>query len=283
MSVAVQGAPSPAYSGARDPSIVEHQGDTRVAFELDGDIFVATREAPFALDLSDVEPALVATEEYEAMGLGDPELVSGETFLALVYTALDSSGSGSVRSALYSEALSEFVKSDVPILVPSAEVVSFDAPSVLLRDGLWLMVVRASLASAATELRAYYASALEGPWERIVDGGLEPLTRIEDAGQELGDPSLLVHNSAYHLYYGRRSGTRWTVELAVSDEMLLWRALGKSLGASGAGFDSLGARSPDAISGVGQIDLVYSGQNGVSFQIGTARRAAPSDTASSIF
>jgi hypothetical protein len=73
------------------------------------------------------------------------------------------------------------------------------------------------------------------------------------------------------------------VELAVSDEMLLWRALGKSLGASGAGFDSLGARSPDAISGLDQIDLVYSGQNGVSFQLGTAKRAAPSDTASSIF
>ena len=283
MSVTLQGTPSPAHAGARKPSIAEHQGETLVAFELDGEIFVATREAPFELDLSDGAPALVATEDYEAMGLGDPELVSGGTFLALAYTARDSSGSGSIRAALYSEELSLFVKTDAAILVPNAEVVSFDAPSLVLRDGLWLMVVRASLSSGATELRAYYASELEGVWERIVDGGLEPLTRVEDATQEISDPSLLVHNSAYHLYYGRRSGTRWTVELAVSDEMLLWRALGKSLGASGAGFDSLGARSPDAISGVDQIDLVYSGQNGVSFQIGTAKRAAPSDTASSIF
>ncbi len=283
MSVALQGEPSPAHAGAQNASIVEHQGNTMVAFELDAEIFVATREAPFALELGEGAPALVATEPYEAMGLGDPELVSGGSFLALVYTAWDSSGSGSIRSALYSEGVSMFVKNAAPLLVPSGGVVSFDAPSVVLRDGLWLMVVRASLSSGSTELRAYYTSELEGPWERIVDGSLEPLTRVEDPTQEISDPSLIVHNSAYQLYYGRRSGTRWTVELAVSDEMLLWRALGKSLAGSGAGFDSLGARSPDAISGVDQIDLVYSGQNGVSFQLGAAQRAAPSDTASSIF
>ena len=78
-------------------------------------------------------------------------------------------------------------------------------------------------------------------------------------------------------------GTRWAVELAVSDELLLWRPMGEVLGGSGEGFDSLGARSPDAISQPDRIDIVYSGQDGVSFRLGTAWRAAPSDTAPSIF
>ena len=96
---------------------------------------------------------------------------------------------------------------------------------------------------------------------------------------------MIIHNSAYHLYYARRTGTRWSVELAVSDELVLWRPMGEVLGGSGEGFDSLGARSPDALSqpDPDQIDIVYSGQDGVSFRLGTASRAAPSDTAPSFF
>jgi hypothetical protein len=94
---------------------------------------------------------------------------------------------------------------------------------------------------------------------------------------------LIIHNSAYHLYYARRTGTRWSVELAVSDELILWRSMGEVLGGSNEGFDSLGARSPDALSQPDRIDIVYAGQDGVSFRLGTASRAAPSDTAPSFF
>ena len=48
-------------------------------------------------------------------------------------------------------------------------------------------------------------------------------------------------------------------------------------------YDSLGARSPDVISGPDRIDIVYSGQDGVAFRLGTASRTAPSATAPSIF
>ena len=47
-------------------------------------------------------------------------------------------------------------------------------------------------------------------------GGLESLTRTDGPGSEITDPSLIVHNSAYQLYYARRTGTRWALELAVS-------------------------------------------------------------------
>jgi len=88
-----------------------------------------------------------------------------------------------------------------------------------------------------------------------------------------------VHNSAYQLYYARRTGTRWAVELATSDELLLWRPLGEAIGASGEGFDSLGARGPDAQSLNDRIEMIYMGQDGVSFELGIASRSAPSNTA----
>ncbi len=282
MNVFVQGNASPTHASARDASIERHAGLTKVAFEVDGEIFVADREVANTLNLPDNNPALLPTEPYEAMGLGDPELVSGGEFLLLFYTARDANGMGSIAGAV-SAAAPEFVKGTAPILVPNGDVVSFEAPSVTFRDGLWLMVVRATLSTGATELQAFYTSDVDGGWARIVNGGLEELTRVEDPTSEVTDPSLLVHNSAYHLYYGRRSGTRWSVELAVSDEMLLWRDLGEAMGGSGDGFDSLGARSPDAMSRGDQIDLVYGGQDGVSFQLGAASRAAPADTAPSIF
>jgi hypothetical protein len=78
-------------------------------------------------------------------------------------------------------------------------------------------------------------------------------------------------------------GTRWSIELAVSDELLIWRPMGRVLGPGEQSFDSLGARSPDAISGPDRVQLLYSGQNGVAFQLGVAARAAPSDTAPSLF
>jgi hypothetical protein len=73
------------------------------------------------------------------------------------------------------------------------------------------------------------------------------------------------------------------VELAVSDELLLWRSMGEVLGNSDEDFDRLGARGADAVSEPGRIGIVYSGQDGVSFRLGTASRTAPSGTAQSIF
>jgi len=217
------------------------------------------------------------------MGVGYPELVWDGNFLLLFYTAWDGIGAGSIRAAVSAQDPPSFMKSDGAVLAPSGDVVSYEAPSVVYHDGLWLLVVRATLANGFTELRAFYTSNLDLTWEPVINGGLEQLTRVEDATSEITDPSLIVHNSAYQLYYARRTGTRWAVELAVSDELLLWRPMGEVLGGSGTGFDSLGARSPDALSQPDRIDIVYAGQDGVSFRLGTASRAAPSDTAPSIF
>jgi predicted GH43/DUF377 family glycosyl hydrolase len=283
LSIRLDGDEAPGHGLGHAPSIEEHGATARIAYEVDGEIFVAAQSAPGVADLLSLEPALVPTEPYEALGIADPELVSDGSFLFLFYTARDESGAGSIGVAVSTEDPSVFTKSDGPILAPSEDVVSFDAPSVRYRDGLWLLVARATLGGGATELRAYYTSDLDTGWARVVNGGLEKLTRTDDPTTEVTGPSLIVHNSAYQLYYARREGTRWSVEIAVSDELLVWRSMGEVLGPSDEGFDSLGARDPDAISGPDRIDIVYSGQDGVSFRLGTAWRPAPSDTATSNF
>ncbi|MBW1760897.1 MAG: hypothetical protein JRG67_10460 [Deltaproteobacteria bacterium] len=283
-SITLDGNEVPGHASGSGPSLVDQGVRKRMAYEVDGEIFVSEQEAPGEFFLSDSIPALMPTEPYEAGGVGDPELVWDGNFLFLFYTAWDDNGLGSIGAALSVQDLPVFTKADGPTLVPTGDdVVSYDAPSVVYRDGLWLLVVRATLSDGATELRAFYTSDIDTGWERVVSGALEPLTHVDDPTSEVTDPSLIVHNSAYHLYYARRTGTRWSVELAVSDELVLWRSMGEVLGGSGEGFDSLGARSLDALSQPDRIDIVYSGQDGVSFQLGTASRAAPSDTAPSFF
>jgi predicted GH43/DUF377 family glycosyl hydrolase len=283
LSIRVDGDEAPGHALGRAPSIERHGAGARIAYEVAGEIFVAAYDVPGEAELPSLDPVLVPTEPYEALGVTDPELVSDGSFLFLFYTARDESGAGSIGAAVSSQDLSVFTKREGPILAPSEDVISFDAPSVRYRDGLWLLVARATLANGATELRAYYTSDLDAGWARIVNGGLEKLTRTEDPTTEITGPSLIVHNSAYQLYYARRASTRWSVELAVSDELVVWRPMGEVLGPSAEGFDRLGARDPDAISGADQIDVVYSGQDGVSFRLGTASRPAPSDTAPSNF
>jgi hypothetical protein len=262
-----------------EPSVAEGSLYTAVAFELGDQLFVA-EEAGFgelSLDGPSATPVLIPTEPFEAAGVGDPELFWMLDTLYLFYTAFDANGFGSIRAALISDGSA--LKRPAPVLAPEGEVVSYDAPAIHLRDGLLLMIVRATLQSGATELRAFYSADPETGWARIVDGTLEELTRVEDPSVSLTSPSLIVHNGAYQLYYARRTGTRWAIELAVSDELLLWRPLGEALGASGEGFDSMGARGPDARSLSDRVELLYMGQDGVSFQLGVASRAAPSATA----
>jgi hypothetical protein len=279
ISVTVGGSADPRLMMGREPSIAEGPQYTAAALEIDGQIFIGEEASAGQLSFGGpvAAAAVIPTEPFEAGGVGDPELFWMLDTLYLFYTAFDQNGSGSVGSALVEDGA--VLKRPEPVLVPEGAVVSYEAPTIHLRDGLALMMVRATLQSGATELHAFYSADPETGWARIVDGTLEELTRIEDPSADLTSPSLIVHNSAYHLYYARRTGTRWAIELAVSDELLLWRPLGEALGASGASFDSLGARGADARSLSDRVELLYMGQDGVSFQLGIASRGAPSTTA----
>ncbi|NOQ85116.1 MAG: hypothetical protein GQ551_14005 [Myxococcales bacterium] len=282
VTITLGGNEVPEHAFGSAPSIVDLGARRLMAYKVDGEIFLAEQEAPGELFLGDGEPTLVPTEAYDASGVEDPELVWDGSSMFLFYTARDANGVGSIAAAVSDQSLQAFVKGQRPSLVPTGDVLSYDAPSALYRDGLWLLVVRATLVDGTTEFHAFY-SDLGADWSRVIDGGLEKLTHSDNPTSEVTDPSLIIHNSAYQLYYARRTGTRWSVELAVSDELLVWRSIGDVLGDSDEDFDSLGARSPDALSQPDRIDIVYSGQDGVSFRLGAASRAAPSETAPGFF
>ena len=281
VSIGVSDASRHAFGAG--PSIVDLGQTKQVAYELDGAIYVGELVTPGEVFVAVPAPVLIPSGPGEAMGLGDPELVSDGSSVFLFYTAREANGAGSIRAAVSDLGLSAFTRTGAPGLIPGGDIVSYEAPTVAYRAGLWLLVVRATHSDGATELQAFYTPNLDDGWAPVVNGGLEQLTRIESATAEITEPSLMIHNSAYQLYYARRSGTRWSVELLVSDELLIWREMGDVLGGSDEAYDSLGARSPDVISGPDRIDIVYSGQDGVAFRLGTASRTAPSDTAPSIF
>ncbi len=264
----------------RGPAVASSGTEVRLAYGIAGEVFWARTTGLGSAQLISAAPALSPTFAHEAGGAEDPELVFDGSDWHLFYTARDENGIGSIGHAMATPVETSLTADPIPTLSASDGVVSLDGPTVHQREGLWVLVARATLASGQTELRAYYTSALGSGWELIVGSGLEALTRIEDPGAEITAPSLVVHNGAYQLYFAKRTGTRWAVELLGSDELLIWRPLGEVLGASGTGFDRLGARAPDAISLTDRIELVYEGQNGVSFELGWAVRPAPSDTPS---
>ena len=263
----------------RGPSVASSGTEVRFAYGIDDEIFWGRKTDVGLVQLISPAPALSPSFAHETSGVEDPDLVFDGTDWHLFYTARDENGVGSIGHAVATPA-EAFLADPSPTLPVAGDAVSLDAPTVHWRAGLWVLIARATLANGSTELRAYYTPALNTTWERIVDSSLENLTRIEDPGSEITGPSLVVHNGAYQLYFAKRSGTRWAVGLLGSDELLLWRPLGEVLGPSGIGFDRLGARAPDAISLTDRIELVYEGQNGVSFELGWAVRPAPSDTAS---
>ena len=283
VSVSIGVGDAARHAFGASPSIVDLGQTTQVAYELDGEIYVGQLVTPGEVFVAVPAPVLGPSEPDEAMGLEDPELVFDGSNVFLFYTARDASGAGSIRAAVSSLGVTAFTRTGTAGLIPAGDIVSYEAPTVAYREGLWLLVVRATHLGGATELQAFYTSNLDDGWAPVVNGALEQLTRVQSATSEITEPSLMIHNSAYQLYYARRSGTRWSVELLVSDELLLWRPMGDVLGGSDEAYDSLGARSPDVLSGPDRIDIVYSGQDGVAFRLGTASRTAPSDTAPSIF
>ncbi len=279
IAVAVQGDVDPQLMMGREPSVAAGPEFTSIGFESDGEIFVGQADGlgVVIFDAPGPPASIFPTEAFEAGGVADPELFWLEDSLYVFYTAYDENGVGRIGSAVVSG--STPTKGQDPVLSPEGDVVSYESPTIMLRDDLAVMVVRATLSSGATELRAFYSVDPETGWARIVGGTLEQLTHVDDPTAEISSPSLIVHNSAYQLYYARRTGTRWAIELATSDELLIWRPLGVALGASGQDFDSLGTRGPDALSDGDMVYMVYMGQDGVSSRLGITSRSAPSNTA----
>ena len=271
--------PVPEARLGQAPSIAVAAQEFRVAFVLEGEVYWGGSSDLGSVELLLDGPALSPVHGHEALGVDDPELVYDGSKWHLFYTAIDESGVSTIGHAVTTGDETVFTADAEPLRDLDGELLELEAPTLYRRDGLWVLIGRADLESGVSELHVYYTTALESGWARVAGGTLEGLTRVQTPTSEITAPSLVVHNSAYRLHVASRSGTRWRIEAFASDELLIWRPLGEALGPSEEGFDASGARAPDAISLTDRIELIYEGQNAISFELGWAAQHAPSRTA----
>ena len=271
-------------------------GEPHLAFAFEdgeGQIFFGGQSGGPELILAHTEgePALSGELGSFRETVLDPELHrTRDGALVLFFTAVDAGGKRSIgRAEQRSDShLFEVVQQ---VLEPStdAEAESFEMPTVAyVADGQLAMIVRAELAPQRGGGHAFLAflSSDEGKtWTRHYASELLAATRRGGTtgtrfdADEIAHPSLLQHGGAYRITYAGRRGTRWSLGLLVSDQLVHWReplagrpVLGR--GTSG-GFDRLGPVEADALVDGETIALYYLGTDGARGDLGRAVRLAP--------
>lgn len=264
-------------------AVVDDSGVSTVALEHDGKLIVARSQeggSPLDLDLLS-SPDVSLLEPPAGATLADPELyvdAGGGTFL--FYTVETGAAASIGRAVLVGDA---YVPDAEPVIKSDATVVRIEQPTVQRHhSGEWVLIARVTQATGGHELAVY--RSMDGvTWTRFDSGHLGPITHRGDVSavgfdaDEIGHPSLIVHNSAWQLYYAGRRGTRWGIGLLVSDELLRWREIGAGnpvFGGDGNGFDRVGAGAPDAVSVGSSVELYYEGSDGARVRLGRAVRQA---------
>ncbi|MDH3729355.1 MAG: hypothetical protein OER77_17630, partial [Myxococcales bacterium] len=151
----------PSERFGRGPSVASDGSEVlRFAYAIDGEFFWGRSSGGGLVELISPAPALSPSFAHEAGGVEDPDLVFDGTDWHLFYTARDENGVGSIGHAVATPAETFLTADPIPTLSAIDGAVSLDAPTVHWRAGLWVLIARATLGSGATELRAYYTSAL---------------------------------------------------------------------------------------------------------------------------
>lgn len=146
------------------------------------------------------------------------------------------------------------------------------------------MVVRANLEDGSKSLRAF-KSTTGIEWEPITSARLEERTARNGSSssfrfdaEEITQPSLVVQNRAYHLYYEGRRGERSSIGLLVSDDLLGWRDLSENDAVYQEGkhtFDQLGTHAADVLYDGEVVRMLYVGDSGGDQVPALTQRAAP--------
>lgn len=225
-------------------------------------------------------------------GAFEPDLVWDGQKLQVVYTAHSAGGVSSIGRARLRPTDGLTLEAERLVLDPGghADVTGFDGPTLFRHwSGTWVLIARAHLTGGGHELRVYRTDDIEGDvWTEIPDTQLrEVLTtgRQEAEGfdaREVAAPSLTIHNGAWHLYYARRIGARWSIGLIASDDLLYWRHVDRGYPVLEDGpnaFERLGASGPDVAvyPGSDEVELVYEGQDGTRPRMGFASRPSPDE------
>jgi len=250
-------------------------------------ILVAGRSDPdtrFVLTTTPANPAVSPGRPHDMGGVGDPELVADATGSGwrLYYTATSTTGVRTIGLATATTLAGPWTAEAIPVISPDGTAAAgYEMPTVAeAAMGVEVMVVRAITANGERELVPFVFR--DSAWHRHNGGQLPTLTHRPSEDQlsgfdadEIADPSLIVHNGAFHLYYAGRRGTRWGIGLIASDEIVEWRSAADGpqvLAGDGSGFDRVGLAGPDAVSRDTDIELVYQGSDGSRAGLGLAQR-----------
>ncbi|RLB48568.1 MAG: hypothetical protein DRJ42_22920 [Deltaproteobacteria bacterium] len=262
------GAALQAEDVASAPSVA---GDV-LAFELGGAIYLAQRGTPGGLFQTMSGVALEADSSAGFMGGGvaDPELIENGTGYSLYFTAITTDGATSIGRVVLD---SDLDRSAVPVMVLAPSTLSADEvrePTVHVHEttGGLVMAVRAS--DSATEWLALARSSAGATFTIHRSPKLATLSRHGGEGaisrfdqDEASHPSLTIHNGAWKLHYTGRRGTRESIGLLVSDDLVHWRSLGEVFPAGSAPFEAVGVREADVATTDTGLSMVYVGTNGV--------------------
>lgn len=241
----------------------------------------SARPGTFVLTAPAADAALVPAFDYDALGVSDPTVAWNEAATAYeaFFTATAADGTRSIGHAMQAAGAMAFVAEPAAILSPADfGFAHLDHPTAL-RHSHHLLIARATLTDGREQLVAFvdegagFAPFASGDLATITDTG-------NDDNDALGGLSLVIHDHAYHLYFAQRRGTRWQIGLLASDAFVSWRRVDDAaLGASGVGFDRLGASGPAARSLGDEIELLFVGHDGVRNTLARTHRLATDDGA----
>lgn len=247
------------------PTVVRRDdGTTWFAIETRAGIAWGRRQSesvPHELAMYDPATSLAIAHEppYEGCRVGDPELVEDAGTLRMLFTV---GGCGDDRIEVATAPAGEGrFGSAIAVLRPSEiGATGIDDPTIAQHvSGMWVMVARAHYAGERSRFVALLARSLEGPWTRVIGGDVETVGADAD---EIAEPSLTIHHYAWHLHYAARQGTRWSVALVTSDELLYWRAFGTVVEPSAQAYDRLGVSAPDVVANRSSLEMFYVGRDG---------------------
>jgi hypothetical protein len=246
-----------------------------------------TGDDPWTFELVDGADA-PALAPADGTAIGEPALVplpDGAGWV-LLYTFTDPTGTRHLARAEAAPLDTTFAPDDGFVLSPAdlTDVTHLGAASVARRpDGTWAILVQAETAdgprwrvftSDDTDAARTLLPLPGGTPLHPAEVGIGPWLDLEG----VADPSLVLHDATWRVFYGRRRGTRPAIAALASDELLAFRHLETGapvLDASDEGFDRLGAHSPGPSSTGGQLELVYMGFDGAHATLGLARVRAP--------
>ncbi|RZO60694.1 MAG: hypothetical protein EVA89_12915 [Sandaracinaceae bacterium] len=235
----------------RAPSVLADEDTLHVAFEIDGDIFLADRgpEGAWRLRGSDLDDPVLRAPDGERYA--DPELVRTTSGHFLLLTHEVDGRDTIAVSRVDDFAAAVHFPDPRPLAVDGVADASLRAPSALVTtEGVWVAAVggRGEQSAISLFLADAALTSLERRVEQPVLTASGDLFRFD--GQEVGDPELVRDGDGLvRLYYAGRRGTRWAIGLYVTANGELWREVGDGsplLEAAGFGFDGLSVRGPDA-------------------------------------